>query len=76
MQYCTNFYNENDSYGANDTIVIIRYVKPLQAFACQLHPLGQLLKGLVDAFRATYGGVVANPRLLPYAVQEVSLAKL
>ncbi|XP_066983934.1 alsin isoform X4 [Macrobrachium rosenbergii] len=42
-----------------------------RAFGCRLHPLGQLLLSLVDAFRATYGGVVAHPRLLPYAVQEV-----
>ncbi|XP_045621973.1 alsin isoform X2 [Procambarus clarkii] len=42
-----------------------------KAFGCRLHPLGQLLQSLVDAFRATYGGVVAHPRLLPYAVQEV-----
>ncbi|MPC07890.1 Alsin [Portunus trituberculatus] len=31
----------------------------------------KLLLSLVDAFRATYGGVVAHSRLLPYAVQEV-----
>ncbi|XP_069957233.1 alsin isoform X3 [Cherax quadricarinatus] len=42
-----------------------------KAFGSRLHPLGQLLQLLVDAFRATYGGVVAHPRLLPYAVQEV-----
>lgn len=42
-----------------------------QAFGNRLHPLGQLLQSLVDAFRATYGGVVAHSRLLPYAVQEV-----
>ncbi|XP_063871928.1 alsin-like isoform X4 [Scylla paramamosain] len=42
-----------------------------KAFGNRLHPLGQLLLSLVDAFRATYGGVVAHSRLLPYAVQEV-----
>lgn len=42
-----------------------------KAFGSRLHPLGQLLQSLVDAFRATYGGVVAHSRLLPYAVQEV-----
>ncbi|XP_042207707.1 alsin-like isoform X2 [Homarus americanus] len=42
-----------------------------KAFGSRLHPLGHLLQSLVDAFRATYGGVVAHPRLLPYAVQEV-----
>lgn len=42
-----------------------------KAFGNRLHPLGQLLQSLVDAFRATYGGVVAHSRLLPYAVQEV-----
>ncbi|KAG7154374.1 Alsin-like, partial [Homarus americanus] len=39
-----------------------------KAFGSRLHPLGHLLQSLVDAFRATYGGVVAHPRLLPYAV--------
>ncbi|XP_076043188.1 alsin-like isoform X2 [Oratosquilla oratoria] len=42
-----------------------------KAFDSRLHPLGHLLKSLVDAFRATYGGVVAHPCLLQYAVDEV-----
>ena len=48
-------------------------MNPFQAFGNRLHPLGQLLLSLVDAFRATYGGVVAHSRLLPYAVQEVGI---
>lgn len=42
-----------------------------QAFLSRVHPLGQLLQALADAFRASYGGVAAHPRLLSYAVQEV-----
>ncbi|XP_063613523.1 alsin-like, partial [Penaeus indicus] len=42
-----------------------------QAFLSRVHPLGQLLQALADAFRASYGGVAAHPRLLSYAVQEI-----
>ncbi|XP_037801810.1 alsin-like [Penaeus monodon] len=42
-----------------------------QAFVSRVHPMGQLLQALADAFRASYGGVAAHPRLLSYAVQEI-----
>ncbi len=43
----------------------------LQAFDTTYHPLGKLMEGLVDVYRATYVGVGAHPRLLPHAVEEV-----
>ncbi|XP_069108324.1 alsin-like [Argopecten irradians] len=42
-----------------------------KAFDTNFHPLGQLMEGLVDVFRAAYIGVGAHPRLLTHAVQEV-----
>ena len=44
---------------------------PFQAFDTPFHPLGKLMEGLVDVYRATYVGVGAHPRLLYHAVQEV-----
>lgn len=44
----------------------------LQAFEVQFHPLGKLMDGLVDVFRAAYIGIGAHPRLLGHAVAEVS----
>ncbi|XP_021370845.1 alsin-like isoform X2 [Mizuhopecten yessoensis] len=42
-----------------------------KAFDTNFHPLGQVMEGLVDVFRAAYIGVGAHPRLLAHAVQEV-----
>ncbi|KAJ8319767.1 hypothetical protein KUTeg_001354 [Tegillarca granosa] len=42
-----------------------------KAFDATFHPLGKLMEGLVDVFRASYIGVGAHPRLLFHAVQEV-----
>ncbi|XP_076313442.1 amyotrophic lateral sclerosis 2 [Tachypleus tridentatus] len=38
---------------------------------CPFHPLGHLLEGLVDVYRASYLGVGAHPRLLVHAVAEI-----
>ena len=43
----------------------------LQAFDTKFHPIGKLIDGLVDVFRAAYIGIGAHPRLLPHAVQEI-----
>uniref|UniRef100_T1J5J3 Pleckstrin homology domain-containing family A member 8 n=1 Tax=Strigamia maritima TaxID=126957 RepID=T1J5J3_STRMM len=43
-----------------------------KAFSCSYHPLGKLMEGLVDVYRATYIGVGAHPRLLTHAVAEVN----
>ena len=56
----------------------VSYFKEVQeylekAFLSRLHPLGQLRESLVDAFRATYGGVGTHPRLLKFAIDEVRL---
>ncbi|CAH1788427.1 unnamed protein product [Owenia fusiformis] len=42
-----------------------------KAFDTCLHPLGKLVEGIVDVYRATYVGVGAHPRLLHHAVLEV-----
>lgn len=42
-----------------------------QAFDTKFHPVGKLIDGLVDVFRAAYIGIGAHPRLLPHAVQEI-----
>ena len=43
-----------------------------QAFETAFHPLGKLMEGLVDVYRATYMGIGAHhPRLLTHAVAEV-----
>jgi len=34
------------------------------------HPLGELVSGLVDVYRATYVGMGTHRRLLPHAVAE------
>lgn len=41
-----------------------------QAFDAKEHPLGQLVNGLVDVFRASYVGMGTHRRLLPHAVAE------
>lgn len=43
----------------------------LQAFDLNQHPLGQLVSGLGDVFRASYVGMGTHRRLLPHAVAEV-----
>lgn len=43
-----------------------------RAFEISFHPLGKLMDGLVDVFRAAYIGVGAHPRLLGHAVAEVN----
>lgn len=35
------------------------------------HPVGQLVNGLIDVFRASYIGMGTHRRLLPHAVAEV-----
>ena len=42
-----------------------------QAFDVNQHPLGQLVSGLGDVFRASYVGMGTHRRLLPHAVAEV-----
>ena len=42
-----------------------------QAFDTHYHPLGHLIEGLVDVFRAAYIGIGAHSRLLYHAVQEI-----
>ncbi|XP_050388946.2 alsin isoform X1 [Patella vulgata] len=42
-----------------------------KAFDNPYHPLGSLVDGIVDVFRAAYVGVGAHPRLLHHAVQEI-----
>ncbi|XP_067137388.1 alsin [Centruroides vittatus] len=36
------------------------------------HPIGLLIEGLVDVYRATYLGIGAHPRLLPHAIAEIN----
>ncbi|CAE1150413.1 ALS2 [Acanthosepion pharaonis] len=48
---------------------IARYLA--MAFDTKFHPVGKLIDGLVDVFRAAYIGIGAHPRLLPHAVQEI-----
>ncbi|XP_071148422.1 alsin-like isoform X3 [Mytilus edulis] len=55
----TEYYND-----------IKRYLD--RAFEISFHPLGKLMDGLVDVFRAAYVGVGAHPRLLNHAVAEVN----
>ena len=43
----------------------------LQAFDVKQHPLGQLVNGLIDVFRASYVGMGTHRRLLAHAVAEV-----
>ncbi|GAB6024905.1 agglutinin-like protein 2, variant 2 [Chamberlinius hualienensis] len=43
----------------------------LKAFDTPYHPLGRLMDGLVDVFRATYVGTGAHPCLLQHSVEEV-----
>ncbi|XP_061189160.1 alsin-like isoform X2 [Saccostrea echinata] len=43
-----------------------------KAFDLPFHPLGKLMEGLVDVFRAAYIGVGAHPRLLDHAVNEIT----
>lgn len=43
-----------------------------KAFDLPIHPLGKLMEGLVDVFRAAYIGVGAHPRLLDHAVKEIT----
>ena len=47
------------------------YFVLLQAINIKQHPLGQLVNGLVDVFRASYIGIGTHRRLLPHAVAEV-----
>ncbi|KAK3595359.1 hypothetical protein CHS0354_008782 [Potamilus streckersoni] len=42
-----------------------------KAFSTSFHPLGKLIEGLVDVFRAAYIGIGAHPRLLFHALSEV-----
>lgn len=42
-----------------------------KAFDTPYHPLGKLMDGLVDVYRATYIGIGAHPCLLWHAVEEV-----
>lgn len=42
-----------------------------QALEVGIHPLGYLVQSLVDVYRATYVGLVAHPKLLHHAVQEL-----
>ncbi|XP_056010934.1 alsin-like isoform X4 [Ostrea edulis] len=55
------------------TIEYYRQIKVYLQKACDLpiHPLGKLMEGLVDVFRAAYIGVGAHPRLLDHAVNEI-----
>ena len=41
-----------------------------QAFDTKHHPLGQLVNGLIDVFRASYVGMGTHRRLLQHAVAE------
>ena len=41
-----------------------------QVFDVKQHPLGQLVNGLVDVFRASFVGMGTHRRLLPHAVAE------
>ena len=43
----------------------------LQAMSTKQHPVGQLVNGLIDVFRASYIGMGTHRRLLPHAVAEV-----
>lgn len=43
----------------------------IKAFETAFHPLGKLMEGLVNVYRATYMGVGAHPRLLHHAMQDV-----
>ncbi|KAL3854212.1 hypothetical protein ACJMK2_013489, partial [Sinanodonta woodiana] len=42
-----------------------------KAFSASFHPLGKLIEGLVEVFRAAYIGIGAHPRLLFHALSEV-----
>ncbi|GAB1600522.1 alsin-like isoform X1 [Argonauta hians] len=42
-----------------------------KAFDTKFHPIGKLIDGLVEVFRAAYIGIGAHPRLLFHAVQEI-----
>ncbi|XP_052825972.1 alsin isoform X1 [Octopus bimaculoides] len=42
-----------------------------KAFDTKFHPIGKLIDGLVEVFRAAYIGIGAHPRLLLHAVQEI-----
>ncbi|XP_023933292.1 alsin [Lingula anatina] len=61
----------------NRGTMTIDYYKQIQeylrkAFEVCFHPLGKLMEGLVDVFRATYVGVGAHSRLLHHARDEVN----
>lgn len=42
-----------------------------KAMSTKQHPVGQLVNGLIDVFRASYIGMGTHRRLLPHAVAEV-----
>ncbi|XP_068688097.1 alsin-like isoform X2 [Montipora foliosa] len=60
---------EQKSLGCTDLQTIQGYLS--KAFDSKQHPLGQLVNGLVDVFRASYVGMGTHRRLLPHAVAEV-----
>ncbi|XP_020613011.1 alsin-like [Orbicella faveolata] len=71
IQELLNINNEMAQTAKNTVDLQKLHLYLTKAFDVKQHPLGQLVNGLIDVFRASYVGMGTHRRLLAHAVAEV-----